>query len=178
MICGGECGAFNPLIIECLLDISDDLERELQTNTSGIKSKMGIQEVTDELLNSSDLSVSGQMLRQIEFERGRADFFEEELSGIGFSFRSDPPVLSLSEKGAEKIGLPTEVAAPLDSPEVRRSSDGSLEKLPEKISHARPTDPDVRMNGHIIIGGRAAECEFRCRTIWLSSDDRTFSKLT
>lgn len=27
-------------------------------------------------------------------------------------------------------------------------------------------------------GGRAAECEFRCRTIWLSSDDRTFSKLT
>lgn len=62
MICGGECGAFNPLLIECLTDISGFLEKELQTNTSGIKNNLEIQEVTDELLSNNDLSVSGQML--------------------------------------------------------------------------------------------------------------------
>lgn len=170
MICGGECGAFNPLLIECLTDISGFLEKELQTNTSGIKNKLEIQEVTDELLSNNDLSVSGQMLQQLEFERNRATFFEDSLSGVTFSFRSDPPVLSMSEKGAEQLGLSREVSAPLDSPEVQKISDGSLEKLLEKISHASASEPDVNMNGHILIDGKLADCEFRCRTMWMSSD--------
>lgn len=63
MICGGECGAFNPLIIECLMEISDYLAKELRTNSSVIKDKKEMQKVTDEILNNNDLAVSGQMLQ-------------------------------------------------------------------------------------------------------------------
>ena len=30
MILNGECGAFNPLLLQCLTDIQDDLKEKLQ----------------------------------------------------------------------------------------------------------------------------------------------------
>lgn len=59
MICGGECGTFNPLLLECLLDVSGKLEKELQANSPGIKNKREIREMTDDILNGSDLSAVG-----------------------------------------------------------------------------------------------------------------------
>lgn len=174
MICGGECGTFNPLLIECLLDISGDLERELQTNTSGIKNKREIQEITDEILNNNDLSSSGQMLQQLELERERAFFLEEELSGITFTFQSTPPVLTLSESGAKRLGISRVISEPLESPEVKEISDESLSRLLEGISRATAAAPDVNMNGHIMIDGKAAECEYRCKTLWMASENSAY----
>ena len=33
MILEGECGSFNPLLLECLKDIQDDIEREINYDT-------------------------------------------------------------------------------------------------------------------------------------------------
>lgn len=30
MICNGECGTFNPLLLECLCEIQDPIKKELQ----------------------------------------------------------------------------------------------------------------------------------------------------
>lgn len=38
MICG-ECGSFNPLLLECLLDISDRLKTDIQGNPRGLDDK-------------------------------------------------------------------------------------------------------------------------------------------
>ena len=36
MILDGECGLFNPLLLDCLLDIKDSLKEELQKNSTGL----------------------------------------------------------------------------------------------------------------------------------------------
>lgn len=36
MILDGECGCFNPLLLDCLLDIKDSLKEELQKNSTGL----------------------------------------------------------------------------------------------------------------------------------------------
>ena len=36
MILNGECGLFNPLLLDCLLDIKDSLKEELQKNSTGL----------------------------------------------------------------------------------------------------------------------------------------------
>lgn len=59
MICGGECGTFNPLLLECLLDVSGKLEKELKATSPGLKNKREIQEMTDDILNGSDPSAAG-----------------------------------------------------------------------------------------------------------------------
>lgn len=36
MILNGECGRFNPLLLDCLLDIKDSLKAELEKNSAGL----------------------------------------------------------------------------------------------------------------------------------------------
>lgn len=36
MILDGECGLFNPLLLDCLLDIKDSLKEELEKSSTGL----------------------------------------------------------------------------------------------------------------------------------------------
>lgn len=171
MICGGECGAFNPLIIECLLEISDYLEKELKTNSSVIKDKKEMQEVTDEILNNNDLVASGQMLQQLEFERERSLFFENELSDDYFSFQSNPPVLTMSSKGAKQLGISRVISDPLKSAEVLKISDGTIERIKDRIADASAEEPSFEIDSNIMIGGYLTACRIRGKTLWMSAEN-------
>lgn len=68
MIRGGECGVFNPLLIECLLDISRHMEKELSKSSQGIRNEREIRAITDEILNNNNLLSSGQAAPQFGTE--------------------------------------------------------------------------------------------------------------
>lgn len=174
MICGGECGEFNPLLLECLRDISGDLETALHEKAPGIKNRLEIQNIADEILKNDDLSVSGQILQQLEFERGRSEFFENEFSDITFSYQSNPPVLILSQNAASRLGVKRIVSDPLGDPDICRMSGESLTRLIDEVSQSLPSEPDVCVNGHIIIGGEKIECQYRCRTIWMPAENPVY----
>ena len=156
-----------PLLPECLLDVSGYLENELNTSTSGIKSKREIQKVTEEILNNNELSASGQMLQQLEFERAKTEILENELSGITFTFQSSPTVLTLSEIGAKRLGISQVISDPLNNPDIQNNSNESLKHFIDEISHATAAAPDVSLNGHIFADGALTDCEFRCKTLWV-----------
>ncbi|MGN0578184.1 MAG: HD domain-containing phosphohydrolase [Ruminiclostridium sp.] len=171
MICGGECGVFNPLLIECLKDISDKLKEDLQNNNiSTVHDRREMQSLTDEIINNSDLAASGQMLQQIEFERSKADFYETELSDIFFSFQKTPPVLTLSGNAARQLGLNRIITEPLENEEVRRIASSSLAELAEKLAAATVDNPMVDMTGSIVTKSREKSCEYHCRTLWTDSE--------
>lgn len=170
MICGGECGAFNPLIIECLMEISDYLAKELRTNSSVIKDKKEMQKVTDEILNNNDLAASGQMLQQLEFERGRSAFFESELSDVYFSFQSNPPVLSLSSDGAKQFGISRVISDPLKNAAVMKISDGSAERIKDRAAGTSAEEPSFEMDGHIMLDDKLTSCRLSCKTLWIPAE--------
>lgn len=170
MICNGECGCFNPLILQCLLEISDKLKTDIQNNSLGLEDRLELQELTDEIIKNDDLSASGQMLQQIEFERSKAEFFASELPEIFFSFQSNPPVLTISESGAEQLGISRVISDPLENEEVKKLRNSSLEQLIQKLSSATSEAPLVNMTGHILKGSDEVDCEFHCRTLWTNAD--------
>lgn len=50
MICNGECGSFNPLLLECMLEISDNLKTDINGNPRGLDDKRELQKLTDEII--------------------------------------------------------------------------------------------------------------------------------
>ncbi|MGN1338990.1 MAG: HD-GYP domain-containing protein [Oscillospiraceae bacterium] len=170
MICNGECGCFNPLILQCLLDIGGKLKSAIQSNSLGMDDKWELQELTDEIIKNDDLSSSGQMLQQIEFERSKAAFFAAELPEIFFSFQHNPPVLTISESGAKQLGISRVITDPLENEDVKKLYNSSLERLINKLSSATAEDPLVSMTGQIKKGNDEVDCEIRCRTMWTTSE--------
>lgn len=50
MICGGECGAFDPLLLECLLDIEGTLRQELKNRAQRYIDNQLVRDMTNELI--------------------------------------------------------------------------------------------------------------------------------
>lgn len=53
------------MLLECLLDVSGKLEKELKENSPGLKNKREIQEMTDDILNGSDQSAVGTVKEDV-----------------------------------------------------------------------------------------------------------------
>lgn len=64
MILNGECGTFNPLLLECLRQSSDDLRIRLQSDVSEELNRREIKNFADAVRNSQVISFSGNTLRQ------------------------------------------------------------------------------------------------------------------
>lgn len=68
MIKNGECGSFNPILLECLEEVGDYLKEEMKKTDSG--ESVDIHHIAEELLFHEELAVSGEVLQKLEKSRG------------------------------------------------------------------------------------------------------------
>ena len=111
MILGGQCGAFNPLLLECLKEISKNLKSELLNNYQedyGVKDMANIAEQ----MHSHKMYSSERFLRQLEIERKKVQFITSVSDDMIFSFTVVPPILNLNRRMAEEFGLSETIADP------------------------------------------------------------------
>ena len=102
MILNGQCGAFNPLLLECLSEISDHIEEEMTINSLNQASEKEIHNIVERLLFHKELATSNRTLSILEEERIKFQFFASMASEIQFEYSVVPPMLTLSDWGAEK----------------------------------------------------------------------------
>ena len=75
MILGGECGAFNPLLLECLADVSPRLRITSHVPLDGDPYRLEVNRLSDELLARADLPRNDRVQRILESLQERIDFF-------------------------------------------------------------------------------------------------------
>lgn len=82
MILDGACGAFHPLLIECLTEIAERIPAELRPRKARRQSEMQVYNVVEELLKQKDLGISGRALRLAEQEREKTQFFASKAEEV------------------------------------------------------------------------------------------------
>ena len=84
MINDGECGAFNPLLLECFNEVSDKLRAIKGATGKGEKYEdlSGADKMADELLKTVDLPQENATRRMLENEKAKKEFFMGCASGI------------------------------------------------------------------------------------------------
>ena len=79
MIVNGECGTFNPLLLDCLLDVADDIKEVLTGNTlRNDISQKEIRNIAEEMLDYKELATSERTLRALEHERIKYQFYNND----------------------------------------------------------------------------------------------------
>ena len=86
MICNGECGAFNPLLIQCLLDVSNRLADNLRQNPNKYDYMDEAHRLAGEMLNSKQLPLDDRSRRLLNNERTKKEFFQQAAGGIQFEY--------------------------------------------------------------------------------------------
>lgn len=170
MIQNGECGTFNPLLIECLLDVADSLLEEMKAASLTSKNEKGIRSIVDEILHHEELDDSNSALQYLEEERMKYQFYASISREIQFEYTVSPSVLTLTEWSAQCLGLDEITMDPLNKEKVLESmSSQDRQNLQELLHNATPEEPDVRFKCKTSVGGKVRAREIVCRSIW--SDD-------
>lgn len=109
MILNGECGAFNPLLMEVLAELSDTLPEKMAI--SSIQEKAISETMYYELLRYDELFSSMQRMQNVQTEHLKYQFLLAQMEDPVLSFNYDLSLVSLS-KNAAKLGLPEVFANP------------------------------------------------------------------
>ena len=116
MIMNGECGQFNPILTECLLEILPRLKVEINTVSVGTNTEQKLQETVKQILkNDSNGNISDRSIRLLERERQKFQYLSDISLEITFDYTLVPEMLTLSDFGSERLNLPVRISEPSKS---------------------------------------------------------------
>ncbi|WP_181995730.1 diguanylate cyclase [Clostridium sp. AM58-1XD] len=138
MILNGECGAFSPLLLECLAEAAPFLKKEMKVRSAGGITKTEFQDITRSLIKSG--STSNRTLALLEQERTKYQFFASMSKEIQFEYVYHSDIITISEWGAAQLGISEIIARPLECGEFKNLF--FREDLIDLLEHLRDASPD------------------------------------
>ncbi len=171
MILDGQCGVFNPLLMECLTEMAPKLPEEMGGDTGDRVSRMEMRSVADELHRHEELSASERTLQLLEHERMKFSFFAAMSKEIQFEYTVVPPMITLNTWGANRLGLKETVMDPIHSESVLHIMDaGTMASLSQALQATSPAQPVVKFDCRTRIGEEDRWTRIIARATW-SSDE-------
>lgn len=167
MILNGECGAFNPLLLECLVEVQDRIAKEVELRSVGGQNIRQMRNVADELLQRPEFSVAERTQQQLEYERMKDRFFSSLSEEIRYEYISQSLMLTISKRGAEVLGMDEVILEPEKNEKFLEVVPPSeIKKLRESFLQTTPENPEVETVCRIRIHGTFQECRVISRVIW------------
>ncbi len=112
MILGGQCGVFNPYLLECLVAISEDLKREMFVSSPSFDDERSISQMKQKILSDDELAMPVQVLKKLEYERAKSGFYASLMQGTVFQYTEEPPVLTFVHPERISQTLPFSIVNP------------------------------------------------------------------
>lgn len=175
MICQGECGTFNPMLLECLLDIADELENEIFDSENDADHFREIVKLSSELDKFEDMSVTQQVMYQLEMEKQKYSFFAEKITNISFVYNHYLEMLMFSKRDALRLGFKETIINPLSQKNI--FMDEEQEKFSQMLEIAQSTTsekPEFEFQVIMKVDNIKKLCHFTCRAIWHTTYKETF----
>lgn len=178
MILNGECGAFNPLLLECLADIQEQLEEELTVYSFGRSSEREMKHVVQKMLSHDELATSNRTLSMLEEERIKGMFFASLAMEVQFEYTKVPSMLVISDWGAEHLGTHSVIIKPEQSKELLSIVTlEDMQYLNQQIRKATIGNPIVECKVNLKIHGETRESKIICRVLWTHGDGMEYSSV-
>lgn len=165
MIQNGECGVFNPLLIECLLDIQDQLQREIGTPPEARNFSLAAQRISDHMVREDDLPFENNLQYRLAYEREKQTFFAPFAGGLQFDYNIRQDKVSVSDYTADPVCenrtftadalLRLYAVSPEDSSRLR-----------DAAKQTTPESPDASISATVTVRGEKTLCRIAIRTLW------------
>jgi len=169
MILNGECGVFNPLLMQCLKDVEHTLSSEFQRvqEEEASISRTGL---INEILTSERLYASDRSLKLIEQERAKSSLFSAMTNEIPFEYTADSDTMHLPRWVAERLGLEELICHPTKNPTLMTALGmDNFQQLRILQQAASPEQPLITKDLLLPVDGTPRWHRAVIQTLW--SDD-------
>ena len=171
MIINGECGQFNPVLIECLVEILPKLKIELSTVSVGNNTEAKLQETVKQILKNDSNGVSDRSIMLLEKERQKFQYLSDISLEITFDYTLEPEIMVLSDFGANRLNLPVRITEPSKSQawgEIFKPND--FEHFKELLRSTGPANSVVMEKFKFVIGGEEKWGKVIAKAVWSDTE--------
>lgn len=172
MILNGECGAFNPLLLECLVEAQDAIRQGLAQPNRAFNSYEDLKSIAPAIQDAETLDVTEYALDQLENEREKNHFLTEISRQLQFDYNKSLDLLHLPVWAAKRLGTPAQIKDPLHTEALANLiSHDLVELLSKAITETTPQDPLVRLDCTVTSNGEAYDCIIITKTVWSQEEE-------
>ena len=165
MILNGECGAFNPLLLECLTETAAQLRIVTGVNGDVMPYRFELNRLSEEILAHADLPKNDRVQNLLDTMQERIDFFASTSGGIQFEYDSvsrladvtnwnEPPQYRHSVKNVTRVN------------DFRYLSQKDFKRLRDAMDATTKENPEFALSVLFPVGNEYHWCDLRVRTLW------------
>lgn len=172
MILNGECGAFNPLLLECLVEAQEAIRQGLAQPNKTFNSYEDLKSITPAIQDAETLDVTEYALDQLENEREKNHFLTEISRQLQFDYNKSLDLLHIPVWAAKRLGTSAQIKDPLHTEALANLiSNDLVELLSKAIAETTPQEPLVRLDCTVTSNGEAYDCIIITKTVWSQEEE-------
>lgn len=167
MILDGQCGQFNPLLLECLTENAEKIRTALTGDTAEQIQQRNLRSISEEALRGEGGAVSERTLRLLDYERMKYRFFAAMSEEIQFEYTVSPSMVTLSAYGSKMLGLEEIFMDPMNSERLRSLlGRNTLEEIVRRQMDTTPESPDSSLEVPVRLDGETRWFRIITRSVW------------
>lgn len=171
MILDGQCGAFNPVLLQCLKDCEKQILAEFSDSIDTTQDDRLLIRATEELVENKISSDKIDFSAHLPIAaRERWNFFSDGSGEIQFEYDAMLDVLRLTKYGAKVLGLQELTMHPRGLKQGYLGAQNIQTILGAMQSEASLEKPVVKIKKHISLNGPRRWYEIRIRTLWSNEE--------
>lgn len=174
MILNGECGTFNPLLMECLTEVADDLHRALTDNEAAAQMNYGnaTRKITDALLHENDLPETGRLENALQIEQQKYTFYVDHTPDLQLDYNEASDTATMSEWGVKHLHCPREMPFK-NAMETLLVSPNDRSAMLDAIAKTDADHPDTAVTVLLSVDGLLRWHKVHIRTLWMRGEETT-----
>lgn len=176
MILNGQCGAFNPVLLQCLKDCEKQILAEFSDSIDTTQDDRLLIRATEELVENKISSDKIDFSAHLPIAaRDRWNFFSDGSGEIQFEYDAMLDVLRLTKYGAKVLGLQELTMHPRGLKQGYLGAQNIQTILDAMQSEASLEKPVVKIKKHISLNGPRCWYEIRIRTLWSNEENPKYT---
>lgn len=176
MILDGQCGAFNPVLLQCLKDCEKQILAEFSDSIDTTQDDRLLICATEELVENKISSDKIDFSAHLPIAaRDRWNFFSDGSGEIQFEYDAILDVLRLTKYGAKVLGLQELTMHPRGLKQGYLGAQNIQTILDAMQSEASLEKPVVKIKKHISLNGPRRWYEIRIRTLWSNEENPKYT---
>lgn len=176
MILDGQCGAFNPVLLQCLKDCEKQILAEFSDSIDTTQDDRLLIRATEELVENKISSDKIDFSARLPIAaRERWNFFSDGSGEIQFEYDAILDVLRLTKYGAKVLGLQELTMHPRGLKQGYLGAQNIQTILDAMQSEASLEKPVVKIKKHISLNGPRRWYEIRIRTLWSNEENPKYT---
>lgn len=176
MILDGQCGAFSPVLLQCLKDCEKQILAEFSDSIDTTQDDRLLIRATEELVENKISSDKIDFSAHLPIAaRDRWNFFSDGSGEIQFEYDAILDVLRLTKYGAKVLGLQELTMHPRGLKQGYLGAQNIQTILDAMQSEASLEKPVVKIKKHISLNGPRRWYEIRIRTLWSNEENPKYT---